>query len=265
METNMNAILKTLTLSSFAVIGLSGCDAAKDALSADPQTSYCEAVCDWAVECSGDTSALDACLEATRATNDNCAAAENGELDPANSKLVEDCVATVEADSCDGLTGSVEDQGTAAPSSECIASEGPTVALDAYNEARTSQQAAGDDFCEDLGGSICANVVDCMIGDLGVDEATDALQAACEASAVTALVSTCQDVDLEPAYGADANVNRMSANVCAQGVNGLADSCDVFSGDAWPAECAAVVVEADALPGLVGNLITFAEEYGVTP
>lgn len=260
----MNTTLRTMILSASAAIGLSACDAAKDALSAGPQTSYCEAICDWAVECSGDDSTLDECLDATRAANDNCAAAEGGDLDPANSKLVEDCVATVEADSCDGLTGSVEDQGAATPSSECIASEGPTVALDAYNDARTSQQAAGDDFCEDLGGSICANVVDCLIGDFDVDEATDALQAACEASAVTALVSTCQDVDLEPGYGADANVNRMSANVCAQGVSGLADSCDVFSGEAWPAECAAVVVEASALPDLIVNLLAFAEEYGVT-
>ena len=260
----MNTSFRTLLFTCSATIGLVACDAAKDALDGEAQTSYCEAVCEWAVTCNGEEDALDDCLEATRAVNSNCAAAENGELNPASSALVEDCVATVESESCDGMTGSVDAQGAAAPSTECVTSEG-TAALETYNEARIAAQPSGEEFCDNLGSAICANVVDCLVGDLGVDEATDALQSACESTAVSELVTTCKTVDLEPGYGTDSNVNRLSANSCAQTVSGLDDSCDVFSADAWPAECGAVVVEASALPALVGNLVSFAEEYGVTP
>tara|TARA_B100000575_G_C23036476_1_gene596605 strand:+ start:322 stop:1158 length:837 start_codon:yes stop_codon:yes gene_type:complete len=262
LESDMTSMFRTLLISMPAAASLVACDAAKNALESEPQTSYCEAVCDWAVECSGETETLDACLEATRAANSNCADAENGDLNPASRALVEDCVATVEADTCDGLTGSVDAQTTATPSAECVASEG-TAAADAYNEARISTQSSGETFCEDLGSSICAQAVDCLIGDFGVDEATDALQSACEATAVSELISTCQTVDLDPSYGTDPNVNRMTANTCSSSIEGLSDSCAVFSADAWPAECGAVIVDAEALPGLVGNLISFANSYGV--
>ena len=266
----MTSTLRNSILFSSATIGLIACgakdaldDASSDVLGGDPQTSYCEAVCDWAVECTGDDSTHDACLEATRAADSNCAAAESGELNPASSTLVEDCVATVASDSCDGLNGSVDAQTTATPSTACITSEG-VAATETYNAARTSVQSSGADFCDDLGASICANVVDCLVGDFEVDEATDALQAACEESAISALVTTCNGVDLDPSYGTDPNVNRMAANSCADAVGGLESSCDVFSADAWPADCAAVVVDASALPGLVENLVSFADGYGVT-
>ncbi len=260
----MTSTLRNSILFSSATIALIACDAAKDALDGEAQTSYCEAVCDWAVTCSGDESALDACLEATRAEDSNCAAAENGELNPANSALVEDCVATIDTDDCSGLTGTVDQQTASAPSTACITSEG-TAAPSTYDAARTSVQSSGEDFCSDLGSDICANVVDCLVGDLGVEEAEDALQTACEDSAISTLVSTCNGVDLDARYGTDPNLNRMAANACAEAVGGLANSCDVFTEEAWPADCGAVVVDATALPGIVEGLVSFAESYGVTP
>jgi hypothetical protein len=261
----MTSTLRNIIIFSAASVGLVACDAAKDAIEGGPQTSYCEAVCDWAVECSGEDSAVDECLDATRAANSGCADAENGELDPASATLLSDCVATVEADGCDALTGSVEAQTTSTPSAACVTSEG-TAALTTYDAARSAAQSSGADFCDDLGASICANVVDCLVGDFGVDEATDALQTACEAGAVLALVSSCKEVDLDPSYGTDPNLNRIAANSCADTMNGLESSCDVFSADAWPPEtCAAVLVDASALPALVADLLAFAEEYGVTP
>jgi len=236
--------------------------AACDALKADPQTSYCEAICDWATECSGETASLDSCLEATRAANSNCADAENGELNIANSALVEECVETVEEATCEGINGSIDEQTTATPSAECVASEG-SAAVDAYNAARTSTQTDGETFCEDIGTSICGHVVDCLVGDFGIDEATDALQSACEATAVSNLVTTCKTVDMEPRYGTDPNVNRITANECSTTVAELDDSCAVFTEAAWPAECAAVVADAAALPGAVADLISFAADYGV--
>ena len=258
LDEQMNTTLRHSLLFSVTAVAIAACGALKS----EPQTSYCEAVCNWAVECSGETASLDSCLEATRAANSNCADAENGDLNVVESSLVEDCVETVEAASCEGLTGSVDEQSTATPSAECVASEG-SAAVDAYNEARTSTQADGETFCEDIGSSICGHVVDCLVGDFGIDEATEALQAACEATAVSNLVTTCKTVDMEPRYGTDPNVNRITANTCSTTVAELDNSCDVFSADAWPAECAAVVADAEALPGAVGDLISFASEYGV--
>ena len=254
--------MNTTLRNSLLLLGTTVSIAACDALKSEPQTSYCEAVCDWAVECSGDTASLESCLEATRAANSNCADAENGELNVADSALVEECVETVEAASCEGINGSIEDQTTATPSAECVASEG-SAAVDAYNAARTSTQPDGETFCEDIGTSICSHVVDCLVGDFGIDEATDALQSACEATAVSNLVTTCKTVDMEPRYGTDPNVNRITANECSTTVAGLEDSCAVFTEAAWPAECAAVVADAEALPGAVADLISFAAEYGV--
>ena len=260
----MNTSIRNLIFLTPIPLGIMACDAVKDALGTET-TSYCEAVCDWATECSGEADSLDACLEATRAANSNCEAAESGDLDPATVTLVEDCVATVDSDSCDGLTGSIDAQTTATPSTECITSEGPETSIDTYNAARVSVQSSGADFCSDLGTSICAQVVDCLIGDFEIDEATDALQSACEDTAISALVSTCNGVDLDPSYGTSPNVNRMAANSCASSVNGLSDSCDVFTADAWPETCGAVVVDASSLPSIVGDLVSFAEGYGVTP
>ena len=268
MEQFMTSTLRNIFIFSSATIGLIACDAVKDAagdvIEGEPQTSYCEAVCDWAVDCSGEDGALDACLEDTRAEDSSCADAESGDLDPATSKLVEDCVATVETDSCDGLTGSVDAQTTATPSAACVASEG-TAAVATYNAARIATQSSGADFCADLGTSICAHVVDCLVGDFELDEATEVLQAACEETAISALISTCNGVDLDPSYGTSPNVNRMMANSCAETVNGLSNSCDIFTLSAWSTDCAAVVVDATALPDIVADLLSFAAGYGVTP
>jgi hypothetical protein len=264
----MTSSLRNILAFSSATFSLAGCDAAKDAATAaiegGAQTSYCEAVCDWAVGCSGEEDALDACLEATRAADATCAGAESGDLEPVDRTLVTECVTSMADDTCEGLTGSVDQQTLAVPSAACLASEG-TAAADAYNAARAATQSSGTDFCDDLGTSICAHVVDCLVGDLGVDEATDVLLTACEDTAISALVSSCKGVDLEASYGTDPNLNRMGANTCATTLDGLADSCDVFSAAAWPAECGAVVVDASALPGMVSGLLSFAESYGVTP
>ena len=266
----MNTTLRNSLIISSTLIGLVACSAAEDvknaadstdALSSDPQTSYCEAVCDWAVDCSGESDALESCLEATRAVDANCGAAESGELNMASGQLVEDCVATVDADNCDGLTGSIDAQGTATPSTECITSEG-VAATDAYNEARTSVQPSGEAFCEDLGAQICSHVVDCLVGQ-NSELVSDTLQDLCVNGPIAGVITSCQAVDLEVGYGTDSNANRFAANVCSNTMSGLENSCDVFTTEAWPPECTGSVIEASALVELATNLATFASEQGV--
>ena len=204
MEPIMTFTVRNTILFSSATIGLIACGAAKDVLSGDPQTSYCEAVCDWAVGCTEESDLLDACLEATRAEDSNCADAESGEIDPATSTLVEDCVATVEADSCNGLTGSQTEQAAATPSAECLGAS----TIDTYNVARSSAQTSGAAFCDDLGTNICSHVVECLVADRGVEDAEDTLQSTCETTVLGLMVSNCKTVDLDPSYGGDSNINR---------------------------------------------------------
>ena len=128
-----------------------------------------------------------------------------------------------------------------------------------YNAARVSVQSSGDEFCTDLGSSICAQAVDCIAGDLGSDDATEGLQELCESTVISPLVSTCQGKDLDPSYGTSPNASRMSANTCAASVND-GDSCDIFTADAWSPECAAIGVDAE----IITSLIDFAAAEGVT-
>ncbi len=266
----MNTTLRNSLIISSTIIGLVACGAAEDAknaadgtdaLTGDPQTSYCEAVCDWAVDCSGESDSLESCLEATRAVDSNCAAAESGDLNLASGQLVEDCVATVEADNCDGLTGSIDAQGIATPSTECITSEG-VAATETYNEARASVQPSGDVFCEDLGAQICSHVVDCLVGE-NSELVSDTLQDLCVNGPIAGVITSCQAVDLEVGYGTDSNPNRLAANVCSNTMSGLEDSCDVFTADAWPPECTGSVIEATELVELATSLASFASEQGV--
>ena len=70
-------------------------------------------------------------------------------------------------------------------------------------------------------------------------------------------------MDLEVGYGTDSNPNRLAANVCSNTMNGLSDSCDVFTTTAWPPECTGSVIEASALADVATDLASFATDNGV--
>ena len=201
-------------------------------------------------------------MEATRALDSNCAAAESGDLNVANSLLLEECVATVEEESCDGLTGPIDAQATATPSTLCVTSEG-VAATDVYNEARASVQADGDVFCEDLGAQICSHVVDCLVGE-NSELVSDTLQEACVSGPVAGVITSCKAVDLEVGYGTDSNPNRLAANVCSNKMNVLSDSCDVFAADAWPPECTGSVIEASFLVDMDRDFSGYNEVWAET-
>ena len=100
---------------AFLASNIVGCDAfnkIKDALDGEPQTSYCEALCDWAVSCAEGESSLstdemmDACLADTRASDPKCADAEAGELSIDKALILTECTNAVSDMECSGLTGS---------------------------------------------------------------------------------------------------------------------------------------------------------------
>ena len=56
-----NNLLKTSGMTGLVLFSMSGCkvlDKLVDALEGGPQTSYCEALCDWATECADGVSTL---------------------------------------------------------------------------------------------------------------------------------------------------------------------------------------------------------------
>ncbi len=261
----MNKTFSSSFVIALTVVGLTAC--AEDEKGGSGAGSYCEALCDWAADCAGDAlgkkEAKKRCLEATRAADSNCADAESGDLDPVSQAAVDKCVESFDDRACDDITGDETDVATGTPPSECVTSEG-SAAVDAYNDGRAAAQPTGDELCDDIGATICAHAVDCLIGDYGVSEAEDALQEACEATVTADMVSNCKDVGLDVGYGDDINANRIAADDCSTELNGLDDSCQIFTEDAWPASCGGSVIDADDLPALAGSLVGFASDYGVS-
>ena len=258
---------KTLSSSfviALTIVGLTACAEDEKGGGSD---SYCEAMCDWAADCAGDAlgkkEAKSRCLEAARAADSKCADAESGDLDPVSQAAVDKCVDAFDGKSCDDITGSETDVATATPPGACVTSEG-TAAVDAYNDGRAASQQTGDEICDDIGATICAHAIDCLIGDFGVEEAEDVLQEACENTVTAAMVANCKEVGLDVGYGDETNPNRIAADDCSTELNGLDDSCDIFTEDAWPATCGGSVISVDDLPGLIEGLAGFAADNGVT-
>ena len=251
---------------AMAIVGFTAC--AEDDKGGGAASSYCEAMCEWAADCAGDAlgkkEAKKRCLEAARAADSNCADAENGDLNPADQVLQDKCIESYEDLSCDGISDAT-DAATSTPTTECITSEGEA-AVDAYNDGRAAAQPSGDELCDEIGTTICEQVVDCLT--LGyadeVTEVGDALQSACEATVTADMVSNCKEVGLDVGYLDDTNANRVLADECYEALNGLDDSCDIFTEAGWDESCGGSVVSADEIPGLVGSLVSFAEEYGVS-
>jgi len=261
----MNKIFYTSLALTLSLVGLAGC--AEEEKGSGAAGSYCEALCDWAADCAGDAlgtnEAKSRCLDAARAADSNCADAEAGDLNPVSQAAVDSCIDAFDGKSCDDITGAEEDVATATPPAECVTSEGEA-AVDAYNDGRAAAQPTGDEVCDDNGSTICAHAVECLIGSFGVDKAEEELQDACEAAVTADLVSNCKDVGLDVGYGSATNPNRIAADDCSEGLNGLSDSCDIFTSDAYPASCGGSVIDADDLPGLASSLVDFAGDNGVT-
>ena len=256
-----------------SLVGCDAIDKLKDALDGEPQTSYCEALCDWAVECAEGESSLstdemmEECLDATRATDSECANAEAGGLALDDSILLTECTNAVASMDCKGLTGSETEVGSGRPpEAMCIvgyggidsaasldftdpASLADIGAYETYNEARNAVMKTGDELCDDVSQSICDALVGCAADATGTEdtEAADLLMEQC-LTAFDGFVGECKSKGLyDQTLPLDLNVTRWMADDCVEGL-AEADACDV---DAWPEKCLGAFTSVDGSDNLL--------------
>ncbi len=237
----------------------------------EPQTSYCEAVCDWAVGCAEGERTVDAaaltteCLAATEAVDASCADAGKGELNAVDAKALTACTdevqAAVDAGECDGFTGRIDDQKQATAPAKCIALQGGTTAQDTYDAARLAVAETNEELCERFADAMCSKTASCVEESLGADFAA-ALEAVgqdpydnCRAKVQSNYSACVADGDYTPeADITDVNSLRQGAREC------LADftevTCDQLFGGSMPPLCAAAVADPTAYAGSIGSVLT---------
>ncbi len=239
------------------------------------QTSYCEAVCDWAVACASADRTVDAaaertsCLEAARAADPSCADAESGKIDIAHSEVLTGCTAAVQANidsgNCEPFEAAFE-QTPYPPPTECAAVDPDGEILD---DVRDATEETNEELCERLSASVCDATASCLESTLGADAyaaATEALgvdasQMCQETAAISGQTQSCTDSALyEATDGAETpNTARAGARDCLEDL--VSASCaDLLSGK-LPATCAAAFTSTDELASFGGALVDVATAY----
>lgn len=244
-----------------ALFSLAGC-------ATDPQTSYCEALCDWAVECQAGDRDVDAdalraeCIAATEAVDGSCADASKG-LGPADAKLTTDCTDAIaakqSAGECTAFTGRVDDQATETTPKEC-ASQGAS-AQDTFDAARDSTAESNDDMCERFADTFCQATDECVRAQLGanVDAIIEAVGFSPYDSCRTKTDSNTQACLTEEQYllgesVTDPNAQREFARECLGDFSEV--TCDELLGGQLPAECAGALEDPTAYTGALAGVLT---------
>lgn len=242
----------------------------------EPEKSYCEALCDWAVGCAAtertfdQATELQECIDATHAVDASCEQAEAGELDPTEAAIVQPCVTAVDeaaaAGQCDAFTGTLDEIKAGVTPTECATTG--TDAQATYDAAQDAVIETGDELCQRFTETFCHRADECILGDFGgqiPQEATDALGTPfdlCVASLAPAFTDDCkaqqlyaQEVDLT-----DANVPRQAARDCV--TNFAAVTCeDLFSGE-MPQTCAGSFTTTDQALAVATALYDMYQQYG---
>jgi hypothetical protein len=252
-------IWNTPVIAGLLVSGIVGCDAAskvKDALDGEPQTSYCESLCDWGVTCADGYSSLDAatmaerCDAATYESDTACDNADAGGLSVEESLALTECTEAVAEMDCSALTGDETAVLTGIPPVVCAAYNPDLGLIDTYNAARNAVMQTGDELCDEVVSNICSNMVECLIGDhadslgdLG-DDAETFLMDQCTDTAFGAFVTECKDSGLyDQELPLDVNPNRFLVDMC---IDGFGESdVNACNPATWPASCAGAFTPLD--------------------
>lgn len=249
------------------LVSLMGC-------TATPQTSYCEATCDWAIACHSETrevgdETLASCIDATHAASDQCQKSEDEGLDMATSKLLLTCtdaVADLQADlECGPFTGDLEERTTAAPPQACV-SQGED-ALPVFEAARGATEESSDELCDRMAESFCRQVETCIVGDAGGEIPSEALDTLgtpyerCISDMTASFVNDCQTNGLyEPGESLiQPNTAREGALVCLEDLESR-ECGDLFGGELDPI-CGAAFTDTDTALEFFGGLTELVTAY----
>ena len=277
---------RMMTVVAFAALALSGCkavDKIADAVDGGPQTSYCTAVCDWALACHEQDRDLDAdavyqaCLDATYAADSDCAAADSKEgLAAEDSLAVSECTDAIQdkidANDCGPFTGDEVAQKTGTPPLPKCAGVGLD-SQETFDEARAATQEGGDEMCDRFSATWCERVTSCLLGDFELpQEAIDAVgepQQICEDRMAGVFTNQCVSGGLydPPAKLTDVNTARIAATSCIASAADL--SCDEMFSGSLPPVCGAAFADGQQLAdfglGLLGSACEFADYVPALP
>jgi hypothetical protein len=262
--------MRPATTPYWFLISLLGCTSV-------PQTSYCEATCDWAVACHSEMRELgdevaSNCLNATREASAQCETSEAGGLDPATAKLLTTCtdaVANLEDDlTCGAFTGSLEERTTGASPQACV-TQGEDF-LPVFEAARNTTQESAGELCNRMAESFCRQVETCIVGDAGGELPQDALDTLgtpyerCISDLTATFVDDCQTNQLyEPGTSLiQPNIAREGALVCLGDLESR-ECGELFGGEIDPICGAAFMDTASALTFFTGlaDLVTSYADF----
>ena len=238
-----------------------------------PQTSYCEALCDWATECAATERDIDAglgaeCLTATEAVDSSCATASSDGV-AAGAGLLSTCTDAIDdeaaAGSCGSFTGSYDELVLAVTPTECA-----TQGLDAqttFTAAVDAVTETNDQLCSRFTTTYCEAMDACLISELGdVPDSVwenlggSAVQLCQESAGISSFTDSCTSEQLyQPEESlSDLNTARQGARECLRGFDTV--SCEeLLSGDI-PQTCAAAFTSTDQALGFASGLLGVADQ-----
>lgn len=243
------------------------------ACSGEPSRSTCDAACDLAVSCHEAERPIDAeakraeCLAATEASDDSCAKAADGKLDPATKKLVDECVAALDdqaaAGECDTFTrtwSATEVPEPVVPPTACA----PYVGT--IETARKTTAETGEELCQRFTDTFCLRTEECVLGDFGgeipqavIDELGTPFDLCVEK--LSAQTASCVANDLYAAEESvdDVNTGRQGARSCLGGFDEL--TCEQITSGALPEECAGAFTSTDDSVAFATALLEVAQDF----
>jgi hypothetical protein len=254
---------------------LLSCSGGTNPLENGPQTSYCEAVCEWAVTCAAEERTISeddetwACLTAARAADPACADAESGEIDVASSEVLAGCTdavaANVAAGECTPFDPAYE-QVPQIPPTECATEDPDGEILD---EARDATAETNAELCDRFSTGVCDAAASCIETTLGSEAydavvqalGKDASQMCQETEAVSGHTEECASSDLYVAQDntTDYNTARAAARDCLEAV--VTATCDDILAGNLPETCAGAFSTTDDLTSFGSALLDVATQY----
>ena len=254
---------------------LLSCSGGSNPLQNGPQTSYCEAVCDWAVTCAAGERSISedaersACLTAARAADPACADAESGDIDIATSEVLTGCTDAVQAEvdggDCTPFDPAYE-QIPQIPPTECAAEDPDGEILD---DARDATAETNGELCDRFSTGVCDAAASCIETTLGSEVydavvqalGEDASQMCQETEAVSSHTDECTSSDLYVAQDntTDYNTARAAARDCLEAV--VTATCDDILAGNLPETCAGAFSTTDDLTSFGAALLDVATQY----